>query len=177
MFFIGNIPKIVLRKGEYTKTMDRVLGQVVREAAREWIRAWLLEGIPVETGMAKATLQPISRYLKNVFTEGINPTRKPYFSQLEGVEQSISSGHDKTSFTVQDDKTHPLFFIYEYAWSTEVLHYFHKEFYNGSATVGEDAIKIAEAAYIAHVEATIAHRLPKLVEYMDFDSAFTQVGF
>lgn len=172
--FTANLPKIRLLQGTYTKEMDRIIGQIFREAAREWLRAFLLEGVPVETGMAKAGLQPLGRFLRVAVP--ISPKRKPYYSKLEGGRQSIGLGHDKSRFFLKDDRTNPLEFVHEFEWSSEILHYYLKEFYNGTSQAGEEAIVSAETAFIAHLEDALVRRLPKLEEYVDFETQYTFVS-
>lgn len=143
------------------------MGQIVREAAREWLRTMLEQGVaPVETGMAKAALVPVGRILRNVGGLGISPTRKPYFSKLEGGTQDIGFGESKTSVTIRDDKSNPLTFVYEFEWTTEVLHYWLRQYYNGPAIPGEDALPQAEDAFLQHVNATLARRLPHFADFI-----------
>lgn len=152
-----------------TKTLDRTMGQIIREAAREWLRTILINGVPVETGMAKATFQPLGRFLSNVNVNGglaISPTRKPYYSKLEGTTQDIASGNQKQEFYVHDDKSHPQRFIYEFYWATDVLHWFLERYYNGAAIPGEYSIEMANEAMEAYVVSALERRLPRLYEFL-----------
>lgn len=149
----------------YHKTLDRIMGQVIREAAREWLRAVIIN-VPVETGMAKATLIPLGRFLRNVGGLGINPSRKPYFSRLEGVTQEIDAGLVKQDFEIQDDKSSPLSFVYSFEWSTSVLHYWLAQYYKGNALPGEEAIEEGAIAFQEHLVSTIVNRLPHFADFI-----------
>ena len=136
------------------KSLLKILQQAMREAAREWLREWLKLGVPVETGMAKAAFKPLGRFLRVAVP--ISPTRKPYFSQLEGVEQSIDSGEDKSDFFLDTEGG-----VYTFYWETDILHYFHAEYYNGNYPPGEDVLVEAEKSFLIHMNYTLAKRLPQ----------------
>ena len=148
----------------YNKTLDRVLGQIIREAAREWLRSVLKNNPPVETGMAKSTLVPLGRFLNKVGNLGFTPQRKPYFTKFEG-EISPEAGEEKSKFYLRDDRSHPLSFVYEFEWSTDVLHYWIREFYNGSPA-GEELLDEAEQNFLDHIERTIDKRLPHYADFL-----------
>lgn len=167
MKFVINLPELKLDWLSFTKTLDRTMSQIIRESAREWLRTILVIGVPVETGMAKAALVPLGRFLKSVAGLGITPRRKPYYSKIEEGVQSIALGEARgQSFTIQDDKSHPLSFVYMFEWTPEVVHWYWKEFYNGSSMSGEEALDQADFAFLTYYEAAVARRLPDLVEYI-----------
>ena len=148
---------------KYTKTLDRIMGQILRESARVWLRTIITGGVPVETGMAKATLVPLGRFLNNVGGLAINPSRRPYYSKLEGTVASPSAGEEKSEFNLKmDDGT----FIYEFSWSTEVLHYWLSQFYGGKATPGEELLDRADEAFYVNFFNTVGQRLPDVIEYI-----------
>ena len=162
--FSHSFKPIELDLPRYNKTLDRVLGQIIREAAREWLRYIILQNVPVDTGMAKSTLVPLGRFLNNVGGLGFTPKRKPYFNFDEG-EISPEAGERKSEFFLRDDKSTPLSFIYEFEWSTDVLHYWLQEFYNGTPP-GSAHLPGAENAFFAHIEETIDSRLPHYADYL-----------
>lgn len=140
-----------------TKTLDTVLGEIIREAARRWLRKFILH-VPAETGMARGTLRPLGQFLR--LAVPIRPTRKPYYSKLEGGIQSIESGEAANDFTITDTN-----FVYEFQWSTSILHYYYSKFYNGSAPSGEEVRDdIAEPAFRNYINATLAKRTAKSLE-------------
>lgn len=155
---LSELSPLRLDDREMTKTFDKILGQIIRESARQWLRTWLSLGVPVETGMAKATLQPLGRFLR--VRVNVRARRKPYFSKLEGTQQSPASGETAQDFKITDDKSNPRSFMYGFEWSTSVLHYMLREFYRGAAVPGEDAIEEALKAFENHLVTTIERRLP-----------------
>lgn len=141
------------------KTFDKIFSEIFRAALAKWLRAVLSNNVPVQTGMAKAALRPIGRVLKVAIP--IKPTRKPYFSALEGGMQSIPFGTQKsTTFHIEDDESHPLRFIYVFEWQTDVLHFWLQKFYTGAHIPGEISIKIAEKAFDEHISIMVERRLP-----------------
>ena len=145
------------------------MGQLFRESAREWLRAWLKLGIPVETGMAKASLVPLGRFLHGVGGLKIEPNRKPYYSKLERGVQSPELGEHKSYFDIQDDKSNPMRFVYLFEWYTETKHYFLSRYYKGQFVSGQAAITIAEQAFMNHFNSTLSRRLPKLDDFLKGD--------
>jgi len=157
--FGKGLQAVQMNRVDVSRRTDRILGQTIREAARKWLRAWLAEGVPVETGMAKGTLRPLGRFLR--VSVNIRPIRKPYYSHLEETIQDVGAGEAKSEFEIKDDKSDPGSFIYEFQWSTTVLHYMEHEFYNGAAMVGRDALNNpATDAFFAQVDRAIERRLP-----------------
>ena len=154
--FGGQFNTLKVPEQRITRTLDRVLSQVIREAARKWLRT-MITHVPVETGMARGALQPLGRLLRVAVP--IRPRRKPYFSKLEGTVSEPSAGADKSEFEIIDDRNRLTDMLYSFTWTTNVLHYYLRQFYNGSALAGEDAIREAEKAFFDHIESTIDRRI------------------
>lgn len=168
----ANLGTLRFDKTKFTKTLDRTISQLVREAVREWYRAlWSL--IPVETGMAKGALLPIAEELHNLPTS-IRPTRKPYYSQLEGGIQERSFGSAKSVFELSGTDSGS--FVYEFFWQTDVIHYYLETHYNGSAVHGKEALQVAQAAFQESLIDGIINRLPDVGEFFDFDDEIQQFG-
>lgn len=163
MSFDFSLPELTFNEINFTKTMNRVIGEVIRESARQWMRA-ILAHIPVETGMARATMIPLGEYLNNVGGLAFGPKRQPYYSKLEQGIQDMGFGIEKTSFTLIDDAPD---FRYYFEWSTNVKHYWISEFYKGNYKPGELALLEGEEAFFAHFNTTIIRRLPKLEDFLD----------
>lgn len=144
-----------------TKTLDRILGQVIREAARQWLRK-MITHVPVETGMAMGALQPLGRFLRVAVP--IRSRRKPYFSKLEGASSDPVSGAARSTFVIKDKFSSLQGMVYSFEWSTEVLHYYLRQFYQGRALSGEEAILEAEQAFTNHVVSTIQRRVPQSLQ-------------
>lgn len=142
------------------------MGQIFREGVRQWLRTFLILGIPVETGAAKAALAPIGRYLNRVAGLAINPKRKPYYSKLYDAVQSPSLGELLSTFSIKDDRSNPLGFVYEFNWSTELIHWFQADHYNGKFEPGEDILPVAEDELEQYVLAKIDERLPDISDFI-----------
>lgn len=141
----------------HTRTLDRILGQTIREAARQWLRT-IVPLVPVETGMAKATLQPLGELLRVAVP--VSPVRKPYYSKLEKGFQSPGTGRLKgKEFELQSTD-----FQYSFIWSTKVLHYWLSQYYRGNAIPGEEAIQLGEQAFLQKVQQNLETRIPKILE-------------
>jgi hypothetical protein len=117
--------RIIKHKGrKFVVTLDRILGQIIREAAREWLRAVLMSvpargGFPVVTGAAKSTLVPLGRVLRVAVP--VNPVGKRDRREL---------GESSQSFKIIDDKIRGnKRYEYSFEWSTDLLHYYINEFY------------------------------------------------
>lgn len=155
---------------KYTKTLDRVAGQIFREAIREWLRVFIVHNeFPVETGMAKATLAPLARWLGNVNFSGITPEVDDYYHDVELTIANVDAGEERSRFTLIDDKNHPLNFIYQFYWEESVLHYWHAQYYNSPynrGIAGELLIPDAEKAAITFFNITFPRRLPKLKDFL-----------
>lgn len=137
----------------YTKTLDRIMGQIIREAAREWLRAILVSvpsrgGFPVETGAAKSTLQPLGRFLRVAVP--INPTKR-----ANDHEHRWGAGQ----FEITSKN-----FEYEFRWSTDLLHYYLNEFFSISTVASSpwNTLEAGEAAFLTYVEDAIERRLPDI---------------
>lgn len=140
---------------KYTKTLDRVMGQIIREAAREWLRAILVSvpsrgGFPVETGAAKSTLQPLGRFLRVAVP--ISPT-KP----VRANDYEHRWGASDFSITSKN-------FEYEFSWSTDLLHYYLNEFFSISTVASSPwhSLEAGEAAFLSYVEEALERRLPNI---------------
>ena len=157
----------------YTKTLDRVAGQVFRESIREWLRVLLVYyEIPVETGMAKATLLPVSRWLGNIdFSNVIIPQRDDYWHVIENSMANIPEGEKKSTFTLIDDKNHPLNFIYQFNWEEYVLHFWVEKYYSNEGNKyptdwGEYLLKKAREAFFEFFYETFPRRIPEIAPYL-----------
>jgi len=157
----------------YTKTLDRRLGQIIRQAAREWLKTVIksIEGsFPVETGMAAGSLIPMARKLRVAFS--VRPTRKPYYSKLEGGVQSLQAGMREQNFYLRDDKTNPMSFIYEFEWTSTVVHYTINESYPIPFVKSETpwhTRRAGDAAAEAYIQKWIDRAFPELEKFVDFE--------
>ena len=73
--FKSGLSIVNLDLDKYNKALRKELGIVLHNGAKIWLREWIKLGIPVETGMAKAALQPLGKFLR--VAVDIRPTRNP----------------------------------------------------------------------------------------------------
>lgn len=135
---------------KFSKTLNKRVGGTFREALRSYFRALLSTKIPVETGMAKAAVVSVIQELGRVAGTEIQPTREPYFSKLEGVEQNIENGIKAATHELVDDKNNSESFIFYLTWDPGVLHFWTAEYYNGSQS-GEAREKAASEAFLKYI--------------------------
>lgn len=162
------LPDLTFDQVNLTKTMDRIIGQVLRESTREWLRVLLSDvNVPVETGMARATLIPIGEYLHNVGGLIFAPTRNPYFHATEGTIASIESGIDRQQFQIVDTAIGS--WVYSVQWDPHVKHYWVEGYYENvgnTSTPGPEALDKAEEAFFGHFYPTLDRRFPPLEGYI-----------
>lgn len=142
-----------------TKTLDRILGQIIREAAREWLRAILKSvpsrgGFPVWSGAAKSTLVPLGRFLNNVAGLNVSPVPK--------APDRRSLGLDSQSFTFTDDRNNGGSFEYSFEWSTDLLHYYINEFYGLIPSAPWHTQEAGQRAFEAYVLDALERRAPDI---------------
>lgn len=150
------------------KTLDRVMGQMIREAAREWLRAVLMSvpargGFPVWSGAAKSTLVPLGRFLR--INVPVHPDTK--------APDRRALGEASQTFHIRDDKSDPMSFVYEFEWSTDLLHYYINEFFGVIPSAMPNGWRTAEAgerAFLDYLATTLPRRLPLVFAEIDFDT-------
>lgn len=156
-----------LESFRYTKTLDLKCGQIIREGAREWLRA-VIKRVPVQTGAARSTLIPLSRVLREPFA--VTPVRKWDRRAL---------GESKNTFTVKDDRTNPMSFVYEFSWSSDLVWYEINEYQKAIfghrgvnpypvASAPWHSLEAGRDAFFRHINTTMQHRLPKFVDFFGF---------
>lgn len=157
--FTSNFDLIELDVKRYTKTLDRVLGQIIRESAREWLRAVLKSvpargGFPVLTGAAKSTLVPLGRFVRVAVS--VSPT--------EGDRRSL--GVASQHFKIVDNTNNSGTFLYSFEWSTSLLHYYINEFYGYIPYAPWNTVEAGETAFKAYIEKAMNTRLPEIADYI-----------
>jgi len=150
---------------KYTKTLDRVAGQIFRESVREWLRAVLTSvsgSFPVVTGTAKSTLVPLGRFLRNVGGLQVNPT-KSQKGKGPGVGQAASD------FEIIDDRNAPGTLNYQFNWSNSIEHYFINEFFKAShiktPTIPWFTTAAGQRAWEISINQRTLARLPKMTDF------------
>lgn len=161
--FTAPLKHLLLDKVNYTKTLNRVMGQIIRESTREGLR-YIIEQVPVETGDARSTLVPIAEYLNNVRGLIFAPQRDPYFNYAEQEVISPAAGMARQSFDIIDDNLGE--FYYEVSWSPNTVHYWTVGFYKGQATPGWELLREFEIIVPRETGRRLRTRLPNIAEYL-----------
>lgn len=158
--FEGGFEAFRLDEKAITKTTKKQLNIALRQATREWLRHWISNNLPpVDTGMARASFKPLGQFLRVAVP--IKIKRKPYYSKLEGGVQSPELGIEKQSFSFTDDND-----IYEFTWTTETLHYFLAQYYNGPAPPGDAFIEEAAQKFVEYLMENLPKRVPNLLTHL-----------
>jgi hypothetical protein len=144
---------------KFTRRLDRIMGQIIREAAREWLRAVLKSvpsrgGFPVWSGAAKMTLVPLGRFLNNVAGLSVSP--------VAGAPDRRSMGEESQQFEITDDRNNGGSFEYSFEWSTDLLHYYVNEFYGYIPSAPWNTQEAGRKAFEAYVDDAIERRLPEI---------------
>lgn len=163
--FSGSLPLLDLSEVRYTATLNKIMGQILRESARVWLRS-MLSQVPEETSMAKAALTPVAEYLENVASASLNPTRNPYYSKTEDGIQSPQLGFAKTFFRITDDSTNGTTLVFSFEWDTATIHYWREGFYQGPAPSGPELLERANAEFERHAQQAINKRLPRVRDFI-----------
>lgn len=175
MLFASNkLKKITFDVGGFTKTLDMRMGEVVREAARQWLRAVITSvpsardgDFPVYTGMAKASLIPLGRFLRVAVP--VHPIKQ---YKDKNMTKGIAAGRAPRGGWVRDDHTHPMTFVYSFKWQSAVDHYETNELTdNGWANLIAhrpwNTLEAGNAAFRNHVREAIHRKLPKIKNYLN----------
>lgn len=162
--FSGELPHINFDRVAYTKKLDKTMGLIVREAARQWLRAILLSipsrgGFPVLTGAAKSTLVPLGRFLRVAVP--VTPTVGVRDGRYRGDRRA--EGADSSEFEIVDDKNGGIDNGYSFEWSSDLLHYYINEFYTSNVPEAPwHTLEKGEQAFYDYVDWAIANKLPDI---------------
>lgn len=156
--------ELTFDKKAFTKTFNKRVGKTHREGVREFARAIIAEGIPVETGMAAAALKPLGEFLHNVTTDFGAPRRKSYFHKVEGVHATVEAGEAASHYEIVDDRNNDESLFFSFEWDPGVKHFWQKRYYSAKGnkyTPGETRYDAAVAAYELHVRFFLNDAVPR----------------
>jgi len=145
--FKGKISRFQLKGRKYTKTLEQAIEVQVRQGAREFVRA-AVPLIPVLTGMARGTLQPLGRFLRVAVP--IRPTarrsgrgaeagafRSSFEFKQVGKAFIFTFGHNVEHFRINDIVSNPF-----------------------TASAPWQALEAGERAFLKYMETIAVKRLP-----------------
>ncbi len=164
MIEFGKIAVIDFDEVDYTKTLDRIMGQIIREAARQWLRTVLISvpargGFPVLTGAAKSTLAPLGRILRVAV-----PVKPVARDGRRVIIDRREEGESSQEFEIEDKWPD-----YTFRWSTDLLHYYINEFYGVIPHAPWGSVEYGERAFLAYTEEALNRRLPNVADYIRFE--------
>lgn len=161
---VGSLRKVEFDGDKFTKALDREMSIILRGAIKVWLDTVVRtiksapytvgDSFPIQTGQAKATLQPIARYVRKALP----------ISPAPGRPNLISQGLSKTSFDVSDDKSSPGKFEYHFEWETHVTHMLLNEFNHIARVTSSTPWKATVAGHkaaTAYIRGEVRRRLKK----------------
>jgi hypothetical protein len=158
--FKVNLKILKFNKKGYTEALQKAIDVQVRQAAREWLRAVIHE-VPVYSGQARASLLPLSRYLRVALP--IEPT--------EAGQKRYPGGITKGSVQGQFDFSSEGY-VSRFSFSTTVPHFLINEFNVG---LGQPplihptpwkSMEYGKIAFQAYLRENLKKKLPRIGKYV-----------
>lgn len=153
-----SFPKLDVTK--YTEALEEAVETQIRQGAREWLRA-VIPKVPVWTGTAKGSLQPLGRFLKVAIP--ISPVAR---RQGRGPAAGASQG----SFKFQRVGRRFIF-----SAETTVDHFIQNNFYEAPSPPFHlkeptpwKAFEAGDEAFIRYIKANLVKRVPKLKDFIRY---------
>lgn len=159
--FIGQLNLINFDEKAYKKSLKEALDTQLRQAARAWLRA-VIPAVPVYTGTARGSLQPLGRLLKVAVP--IDPE-----TSRSGKGPGIGAAKSHFEFSSKGG-------IYSFDWSTDVLHYWINEYNDMSGILPLThptpwhSLEKGEAAFNAYLAENLAKRIPNMGDFIKYDA-------
>ena len=157
---VVSFPKFDVNK--FTKTLNETVETQMRMAAREWLRA-VVPLVPVYTGTAKGTLRPLGQFLRVAVPIKPLKSRKGLGPEVGATASSFEFGRQGNTFT--------------FKWNHTINYAIINEFYSRpnppfrlTNPTPWNAIVAGNAAWDAYVKTTLPKKVPKLADFMEFQS-------
>jgi hypothetical protein len=148
------------KSAKYTEALQAEVEVQVRQAARAWLRA-VIPLVPVFTGTARGSLQPIGRFLRVAV-----PIRP--IAVREGMGPDVGAAQGKFKFEQRGKR-------FVFTFDPGVFHFIQNEFYHAedppfhlTHPTPWNATEVGNAAWEAYVEHILPQRLPRLKDYIKF---------
>lgn len=153
-----SFPKLDVTK--YTEALEEAIETQIRQAAREWLRA-VIPKVPVWTGTARGSLQPLGRFLRVAIP--ISPV-----ARRKGMGPEV--GASKGTFKFQRRGRRFVFTA-----SSTVDHFIQNNFYQAPTPPFHlkeptpwKAFEAGDEAFIRYIKANLVKRIPKLKEFIKY---------
>ncbi|RLF64634.1 MAG: hypothetical protein DRN30_05230 [Thermoplasmata archaeon] len=147
----------------YKKELDTEMQLLLRDAAKEFVRATLTK-IPVQTGMAASTLKPLGRHLGMLLKVSANrPPRKVKNPSAKNYNKSAARGEAFQRFEFFE--TH---FRYTFVFSTTLYHYYLNELLSiqNVASSPWGSLKVGSEAFFTYVNDNYKKYIPSLKPFI-----------
>lgn len=157
----GRLSYPTFKIGLFNAALRAAAETQVRQAAREWLRA-VIPLVPVWTGTARGTLQPLGRFLR--IAVPISPV-----AVRKGMGPDVGAS-----------MTRPYYFNrvgdrFYFRFNTDVAHFIQNEFYNAPNPPFRlrhptpwNAVEAGNRAFEAYLRTTLPQRIPKLRDYFKY---------
>lgn len=147
----------------YKKALHDTLEKEIRMAARAWLRA-VIPRVPVYTGTARGSLQPLGRFLRVAVP--ISPVAK-----RKNMGPSVGSREQDFKFTSENGK-------YLFIFSSEVAHYKINEFYSVPLKLRNPtpwlSFEAGRQAFDQYLTTELPKKLPNASNFLRFGSVIRE---
>ena len=151
----GTITDYKFDSAGFRKSVDSAIRIALRMAAREWLRA-VIPHVPVYTGMARGSLQPLGNFLKVAIP--ISPV-----ASRPGM--GVAAGEALGSFEFSNIDG-----VYSFLYSTGVEHFITNNYYSVPLPLRNPtpwkAFEAGNAAFEAYLAENIPKRIPRVTPYI-----------
>lgn len=118
----GVFTELYLDVGRYTKTLDKTMNVQMRQAARAWLRA-VIVNVPVWTGMSRGSYMPLGAFLRVKIP--IVPSTSPHAQSAIRQGRTAQAGADASDFKFDKNGTK-----YRFEFDMGVPSYAINEYFN-----------------------------------------------
>jgi hypothetical protein len=157
--FIAEFMDLKFDANGYRKSVDALMEQQMRMAARAWLRA-VIPHVPVYTGMARGSLRPLGQFLKVSVPISPIATRKG---------MGIGAGESKSWFKISKSGGN-----YTFEYNSSVAHYEINEFYNVPLPLTHPtpwhSFKYGDEAFNEYARTKMPPRIPRVQDFIKVGS-------
>ncbi len=162
--FECNIKGLKLEYGKYTKALDTIMRQQLKEAAKDWLRA-VVERTPVYSGESRGSLLPLAAYLNEEIN--ISPAAN-WLIRKQGptsLGADVGESEGRYSFTSSN-------YVYTFSFATDVPQYLINEFNVGLGSpplinpTPWLSLEAGEQALFEYLDRNILANFPKVSDFV-----------
>lgn len=159
MSFKIKVKIIKFNERGYSNALQAAIDNVIKDAAREWLREVILH-VPVYTGMAKASLLPLGRFLNVAIP--INPIATRKYGD-------VATGELMGFFDFESDTQSR---VSRFIFKTDVAHYLINEFTDGLGSpplthpTPWHSFAAGKSAFQKYLRANLKKQVPRVSQYL-----------